>query len=98
MERDLRTGAAFFSLKKKIPIVPMGLVTNEKEGKLKVQRIRFGEPINVSEVGSLSEFEKGDFLIDISRLMMCQIAVLLPPGQRGDFSPRRPCFLGCATV
>jgi len=85
LERDLRTGAAFFSLKKKIPIVPMGLVTNEKEGKLKVQGIRFGEPINVSEVGSLSEFEKGDFLIDISRLMMCQIAALLPPGQRGDF-------------
>ena len=85
LERDLRTGAAFFSLKKKIPIIPMGLVTNEKEGKLKVQRIRFGEPINVSEVGSLSEFEKGDFLIDISRLMMCQIATLLPPGQRGDF-------------
>jgi len=85
LERDLRTGAAFFSLKKKIPIVPMGLVTNEEEGKLKVQRIRFGEPINVSEVGSLSEFEKGDFLIDISRLMMCQIAALLPPGQRGDF-------------
>ena len=85
LERDLRTGAAFFSLKKKIPIVPMGLVTSEKEGKLHVQKVRFGEPINVSEVGSLSEFEKGDFLIDISRLVMCQIAVLLPSGQRGDF-------------
>ena len=85
LERDLRTGAAFLSLKKKIPIVPMGLVTNEKEGKLKVQRIRFGEPIDVPEVGSLSELEKGDFLIDISRLMMCRIADLLPPGQRGDF-------------
>lgn len=85
LERDLRTGAAFFSLKKKTPIVAMGLVTNEEEGKLKVQRIRFGEPIDVSEVGSLSEFEMGDLLVDISRLIMCQIAALLPPGQRGDF-------------
>jgi hypothetical protein len=24
-------------------------------------------------------------ILDISRLIMCQIAALLPPGQRGDF-------------
>ncbi|GEM_PF-747877 len=85
LERDLRTGAALFSLKKKIPIVPMGLVTNEKGGKLKVQRVRFGEPISPPEVGELNEFEKGDLFVDISRLIMCQIAILLPAGQRGDF-------------
>ena len=85
LERDLRTGAALFSLKKKIPIVPMGLVTKDKEGKPKIVKVRFGEPINLPEVGKLSEFEMGDLLVDISRLAMCQIAALLPPGQRGDF-------------
>jgi 1-acyl-sn-glycerol-3-phosphate acyltransferase len=85
LERDLRTGAALFSLKKEIPIVPMGLVTKEKEGKPKIVRVRFGEPINPPKVGELNEFEKGDLLVDISRLVMCQIAALLPTGQRGDF-------------
>jgi 1-acyl-sn-glycerol-3-phosphate acyltransferase len=85
LERDLRTGAALFSLKKKIPIVPMGLVIKEKEGKAKIVGVRFGEPINPPEVGKLGEFEMGDFLLDISQLIMCQIAILLPPGQRGDF-------------
>jgi 1-acyl-sn-glycerol-3-phosphate acyltransferase len=85
LERDLRTGAALFFLKKKIPIVPMGLVTKEKEGKAKIVGVRFGEPINPPEVGKLGEFEMGDFLLDISQLIMCQIAILLPPGQRGDF-------------
>ena len=85
LERDVRTGAALFSLKKKIPIVPMGMVTKEKKGKIQIARVRFGEPIYPPEVGKLSEFERGDFLLDISRLIVCQIAALLPPGQRGDF-------------
>jgi 1-acyl-sn-glycerol-3-phosphate acyltransferase len=85
LERDLRTGAALFSLKKKIPIVPMGLVTKGKEGKPEVVKVRFGEPIDLSEVGKLDEFEMADFLVDVSRLIMCQIAALLPAGQRGDF-------------
>ncbi len=85
LERDLRTGAALFSLKKNIPIVPMGLVTKEKEGKPEIVRIRFGEPIHPPEAGKMGEFERSDFLLDTSRLTMCQIAALLPPGQRGDF-------------
>jgi hypothetical protein len=85
LERDLRTGAALFSLKKKIPMVPMGLVITEKEGKAKIVKVRFGEPINLPEVGKLGEFEMSDLLLDISQLIMCQIAMLLPPGQRGDF-------------
>jgi hypothetical protein len=84
LERDLRTGAALFFLKKEIPIVPMGLVTKD-EGKPRIVKVRFGEPINPPDVGKLDEFEMGDFLLDISRLIMCQIAALLPPGQRGDF-------------
>ncbi len=85
LERDVRTGAAFFSLKKKIPIVPMGLVTKEKRGEISIVRVRFGEPINPPEVEELSEFEMGDFLLDISRLIMCKVALLLPVWQRGDF-------------
>jgi hypothetical protein len=85
LERDLRTGAALFSAKKKIPIVPMGLVTKTKEGKPEIVKVRFGEPMNPPDVGKLDEFEMGDLLLDISRLVMCQTAMLLPPGQRGDF-------------
>jgi len=85
LERDLRTGAALFSLKKKITIVPMGLVTKEKEGKPRIVKVRFGEPIHPPEAGKMGEFERSDLLVDISRLAMCQIAALLPPGQRGDF-------------
>lgn len=85
LERDLRTGAVLFSVKKKIPIVPMGMVTKAKEGKPEIVKVRFGEPINLPDVGKLDEFEMGDLLLDISRLIMCQTAMLLPPGQRGDF-------------
>ena len=85
LERDLRTGAALFFLKRKIPIVPMALVTRDKDGKPRIVKVRFGEPINPPDVGKLDEFEMGDFLLDISRLIMGQIAALLPPGQRGDF-------------
>ena len=57
----------------------------EKEEKPRIVKVRFGEPINPPDVEKLDEFEMGDFLLDISRLMMCEIAALLPPGQRGDF-------------
>jgi hypothetical protein len=85
LERDIRTGAALFSLKKRIPIVPMGLVTKEEGEEIKVIKVRFGEPIDPPEAGEWGEFERGDLLLDISRLTMCQIAALLPAGQRGDF-------------
>ncbi|MBM4466188.1 MAG: hypothetical protein FJ014_11655 [Chloroflexi bacterium] len=85
LERDLRTGAALFAVKKNIPIVPMGLVTQEKRGEVRIVKVRFGEPINPPSVGKLDEFETGDFLLDMSQLIMCHIAALLPPGQRGDF-------------
>jgi len=85
LERDLRTGAALFAVKKNIPIVPMGLVTREEDGRVKVVKVRFGEPIYPPKVDKLGEFEMSDFLVDTSRLIMCHIAALLPPGQRGDF-------------
>lgn len=85
LEEDLRTGAAMFSFLSRAPIVPMGIVTKEKEGKTKVVKIRFGEPINLPKKVDLGSFEVGDLLVDASRLAMCQIARLLPPGQRGDF-------------
>jgi hypothetical protein len=85
LEGDLRTGAALFSVTKRVPISPMGLITKEERGKLKVVKVRFGEPIDPPEVGEMAEFERSDFLIDFSKLAMCEIAKLLLPGQRGDF-------------
>ena len=85
LEGDLRTGAALFCLTKRVPIIPMGLVTREERGKPKVVKVRFGEPINPPQVEEMTDFERSDFLIDFSKLAMCEIAKLLPPGQRGDF-------------
>lgn len=81
LEEDLRTGAVVFSLKSQAPIIPMGIVA--KEGK--AIKVRFGRFISPTEIEGLSDIEKGDFLIDFSKLVMCQIARLLPSGQRGDF-------------
>jgi hypothetical protein len=85
LEGDLRTGAALFSFKKGIPLVPMGLMTKEKKGKLRVVGVKFGEPIYPVPTGDLDDFERTDYLIDLTTLAMCEIASLLPPGQRGDF-------------
>jgi hypothetical protein len=85
LEGDLRTGAALFSFKKGIPLLPMGLVTKEKKGKLRVIGVRFGEPIYPLPTGDLDDFQKTDYLIDLTTLAMCEVARLLPRGQRGDF-------------
>lgn len=85
LEEDLRTGAALFCATKRVPIVPIGLVTGEKKGKLRVSQIRFGEPLDPPAVEEMDDFEKSDFLMDFTRLAMCQVAKLLPRGQRGDF-------------
>ncbi|MCJ7620650.1 MAG: hypothetical protein MUP64_10590, partial [Anaerolineae bacterium] len=85
LEGDLRTGAALFSFKKGVPLVPMGLVTKEKKGKLRVIGVRFGEPIYPVPTGDLDDFERSDYLIDLTTLAMCEVARLLPRGQRGDF-------------
>jgi len=81
LERDLRTGAALLSVKKRIPLLPMGMFTREKRGRLKVVRVRFGEPIHAPQVVEMDDVEIADMLIDFSKLAMCQIAILLPPGQ-----------------
>lgn len=81
LEDDLRPGAAVFSLKSRAPIVPMGVVTKER----KVVAVKFGEPISPLMTQDLSEVDEGNLLVDVSRLVMCQIARLLPPGQRGSF-------------
>jgi hypothetical protein len=85
LEGDLRTGAALMSIKKEVPLVPMGIVTREDRGKVKVVKVRFGEPVHAPPAEKMGDFEKADLLIDLSKLTMCQIAELLPPGQRGDF-------------
>ena len=85
LEADLRTGAALFSLKKGIPLVPMGLVTRQEKGKLRIVKVRFGEPIAPLEAAEMGDFDRSDCLIDLTKLAMCQVAKLLPSGQRGDF-------------
>ena len=85
LEGDLRTGAAMLSLKKGVPLVPMGLVTREKKGKLRVVGTRFGEPVCPPSASELDDFQRTDYLIDLTKLAMCEVARLLPPGQRGDF-------------
>ncbi len=85
LEGDLRTAAAMFSLKKAVPFVPVGLVTTEKKGKLRVVGVRFGEPICPPSASDLDDFQRTDYLIDLTKLAMCEVARLLPPGQRGDF-------------
>jgi len=85
LEQDLRTGAAQFSVKKGVPLVPMGLVTKEHRSKLRVVQVRFGEPIEPPAVGEIDDVDRADLLIDLSTLAMCQIARLLPAQQRSDF-------------
>jgi hypothetical protein len=85
LEGDLRTGAATFSLNRGVPLLPMGLVTEEKKDRLRVVKVRFGEPIYPPSASGLDDFERADYLIDVTKLAMCQVALLLPPGQRGDF-------------
>ncbi len=85
LEGDVRTGAALLSLRKEIPLVPMGMVTREQRGRSRVVSVRFGEPIYPPDAAGMDDFEKADMLIDFSKSAMCQIAMLLPPSQRGDF-------------
>lgn len=85
LEGDLRTGAALFCLQKGVPLVPMGLVTREHNGKLKVVKVRFGEPIEPPQAGEIGDFDNSDLLIALTKLALCEVARLLPPGQRGDF-------------
>ena len=85
LEGDLRTGAALFSVRKGVPLIPMGLLTKEEKGRRKVVKVRFGEPVDPPDAAQIGEFERADFLIDFSKLVLCHVARLLPPGQRGDF-------------
>jgi hypothetical protein len=85
LETDVRTGAALFSVGEGVPMVPMGLVTRLVKGKPRVVKVRFGEAISPPPVEQLSDFDKTDLLVDLSRLALCSAAGLLPPGQRGDF-------------
>jgi hypothetical protein len=85
LEGDLRTGAVLFSLKKEIPLVPMAFVTREKAGRPRVVKVRFGAPIVAPRTLEVGDFERVDYLVDLTKLAMCQVARLLPPGQRGDY-------------
>jgi hypothetical protein len=60
-------------------------VTRERKGRLRVVKVRFGEPIYSPSTSELDDFQRADYLIDLTKLAMCQVALLLPSGQRGDF-------------
>lgn len=85
LEGDVRTGAVLFSINRGVPLVPMGVVTREKKGRLRAVKIRFGEPLAPPDTAKTGEFDRADFMLDFSRLALCHVARLLPPGQRGDF-------------
>jgi hypothetical protein len=89
LEGDVRTGAAAFAIRKGVPLVPMALETREKKGKRRVVRVRFGEPVYPEIPSDIGEFERTDYLIDLTKLAMCRVAELLPTGQRGDFEETR---------
>jgi hypothetical protein len=85
LETDVRTGAALLSTRRGVPLVPMGLVTRQIRDKARVVRVRFGEAVRPPRMDGVGEFERTDLLLDLSRLVLCRVAGLLPPGQRGDF-------------
>ncbi len=85
LEEDLRTGAAVFSVKKGVPIVPMGLVTAEHNGAPKVVKARFGEPLPLFPAEEIGDLRSSEFLSDYTKYALCEVARMLPPGQRGDF-------------
>ena len=85
LETDVRTGAALLSTRREVPLVPMGLVTRLTKHRAKVVQVRFGEAVHPPPLDGVGEFEKTDLLLDLSRLVLCRVAGLLPRGQRGDF-------------
>ena len=85
LETDIRTGAALLSTRLGVPLVPMGLVTRQIKDKAKVIQVRFGEAVQPPRMEGVGEFERTDLLLDLSRLVLCRVAGLLPSGQRGDF-------------
>lgn len=85
LEEHKRTGAVVFSSTSQVPIIPMGVVTEQKGEKRRVVQVKFGEPIIVPSITGLTELDKDDFKIDCTELVMCKIASLLPYGQRGSF-------------
>lgn len=85
LEKDIRIGAAYFSSTSQAPLVPMGIKTVEIKGKRRAKEVVFGEPFTVPSTKGLSDVDRSELLMDCTRLAMCRIAELLPPGQRGDF-------------
>jgi len=84
--KNLRHGAVIFAQKTDVPILPMGLITNQ-DGK--VERVKFGQPITLPPEDQVSLFDRDTHLNSLSLLVLAEIAKLLPPGQRGDFEDKR---------
>ena len=79
---DLRYGVVTFAQKAKVPIVPVGLITDDQR---KIRQVKFGEAIVLAPLDKVSLFDRDRYLHLSSILVLAKIAALLPPGQRGDF-------------
>lgn len=80
--KDLRYGAVDMALRCRVPIVPMGLETNNQE---KVVRVRFGEEIKLPSEEKINAFDRNRHVHLLSVLVLAKIAQMLPVEQRGDF-------------
>lgn len=85
VDEDLRTGPVGLALAAQVPVVPMGIVTEQRGGEWKAVEIRFGEPVSFSMPPGLGRFERDDFRTDCLRVIMCHIAENLSEGHRGSF-------------
>jgi len=81
-KEHVRHGAVALAQKAQVPIVPMGIITNEAK---KVIQVRFGQAMIPSSPEEISDFNIDEYRHSFSLLVMEAIAELLPPGQKGDF-------------
>lgn len=86
--KDAKDGAAFLAYRTKAPIIPVGLVNNDrlfanfKKYKITQLEIRIGEPFHLPDVGRRA---KSESLVAFTHLIMVRIAALLPQRYHGDY-------------
>lgn len=86
--KSAKDGAAFLAYRTQVPIVPVGLVNNDrlfaniKRFKITRLEIRIGEPFQLPDVGRRA---KSEALIAFTHLIMVRIAALLPQRYHGDY-------------
>lgn len=100
--REAKPGPAFLALHAGVPILPVGVTgTNQVSGGLRRLRrvpvsVTFGPPFELPPQTASSQKAH---LLDCSTEIMCRIAALVPPDQRGVYAnhPRLPHLLNVQT-